>query len=181
MKNEIQTNIASRLTSCGTLIMVTAGYQGLKTITPCAWHMPVSKEPPIVSVALSKKHFSSELIGKSKEFAINVPGWKLLDKVLKCAKASGRTMNKFKYAGLTEQKAETLKDTSLIKECIANIECKLVEMAEKGDHYIFYGEITKAIAEQDYFVNDMWDTSKVDLIFHIGGKCFSKSTQAITA
>ena len=100
MKTNIETNKASRLINCGMVIMVSCGYQDKRTITPCAWHMPVSKEPTIISIALAKKHFSSELIRKSKEFAVNVPDWKLLDKMGKCGKVSGRNVDKFNQASV---------------------------------------------------------------------------------
>lgn len=180
MKINIEKDKSSRLINCGMVIMVSCGYQDKRTITPCAWHMPVSKEPAIISVALAKKHFSSELIRKSKEFIINIPDWKLLDKMMKCGKISGRNIDKFDHASLTAQKAKVLDSASLVQECIANIECQLIDIAEKGDHYVFYGEIANAIAEQDFFINDMWDTKRVDLIFHLGGKFFFKSNSPIT-
>lgn len=176
MKIKLNNDIASRLVNCGEVILISSGYQNKANIITCAWHMPLSKTPPLLAIALAKGHFSSELITKSREFVINVPHWALLDKVMLCGSVSGRQKDKFKEAGFTPQKTSLLKETPKIRECIANIECKLSSIKEAGDHFIFFGEAVYAEAEEKYFINDFWDTAKIELIFHLGGKFFFKSS-----
>ncbi|MDD4954610.1 MAG: flavin reductase family protein [Candidatus Omnitrophica bacterium] len=176
MKIEINKQNASRLINCGPVILVSSGYKGRKNITTCAWSMPLSKNPPLLGVALAKKHFSSELIKLSSQFVINVPEWALLDKVMLCGSVSGRNMDKFKESGFTPEKAHSLSDAPKITECAASLECMLVDSKETGDHYLFTGEITYAEAKNNLFVNDFWDTNKAELIFHLGGKFFFKSS-----
>jgi flavin reductase (DIM6/NTAB) family NADH-FMN oxidoreductase RutF len=66
-----------------------------------------------------------------------------------------------------------------IKECIGSLECSLLDINEIGDHYLFIGEVVYADAEKKYFVDDFWDTHKVKLIFHLGGRFFFKSSSFI--
>lgn len=179
MRKEIDKNQASRLINCGMVVMVSAAYKDKKNVTTCAWHQPLSKSPSAVGVALAKKHFSSELIKQSQEFIINVPCWGLLDKVVMCGSLSGWKNDKFKEAKFTPQKAHTLVKVDSINECIGIIECSLVGVKEVGDHYFFIGEVVYAEAEEKYFANGFWDTSKVDLIFHLGGRYFCKSSPYI--
>ena len=181
MKTKIHNDKASRLVNCGEVILLSCGYQGKTTITTCAWHMPLSKAPPLLAVALAKGHFSSELINKSREFVVNIPQWALLDKVMFCGSVSGKKIDKFKASEFTPQKAAALKESPKIKECIANVECKLHDAKEAGDHFVFLGEIVYAEAEEAYFINDLWDTNKIDLIFHLGGKFFFKSMPYLEA
>jgi flavin reductase (DIM6/NTAB) family NADH-FMN oxidoreductase RutF len=179
MKVGISKDKGSRLINCGEVILVAAAYENKATITTCAWHMPVSKDPPLISVALAKKHFSSELIKGSGAFTINVPDWSLLNKVISCGSVSGRNIDKFKEIRLTPQKSLRLTGAVRIEECIGCIECSLVDIKEAGDHYIFLGEVVSVEADNNYFINDCWDTSKIDLIFHAGGRKFFKSSPHI--
>ncbi|MDD4182441.1 MAG: flavin reductase family protein [Candidatus Omnitrophica bacterium] len=176
MKIEINKQNASRLINCGPVVLVTSGYKDKRNITTCAWSMPLSKGPALLGVALAKKHFSSELINLSLQFIVNIPEWKLLDKVMACGSISGRNMDKFKENGFTAEKAHSLSDAPKIAECAASVECLLVEAKEAGDHYLFIGEIVYAEAENSLFVNDFWDTEKAELIFHLGSKFFFKSS-----
>ena len=179
MKREISKSQASRLINCGMVILVTAAYKDKTTITPCAWHLPLSKSPSSLGIALARSHFSSELIRKSEEFIINIPDWALLDKLVACGKCSGRDVDKFKEAKLTPQKGGSLVKTPRISECIGHLECSLIDIKEVGDHFLFLGEIIQAQAEEDYFRGGIWDTGKVNLIFHLGSKFFFKSSEYI--
>jgi flavin reductase (DIM6/NTAB) family NADH-FMN oxidoreductase RutF len=167
------------LINCGEVILVTAAYKDKATITTCAWHLPLSRSPAALGIALAKTHFSSELIKKSGEFIVNIPDWSLLDKVMLCGSLSGRALDKFKEAKLTPQKPHHLVKTYAVKECIAHLECSLLDLKEIGDHFLFLGEIVYAQAESEFFVNDFWDTAKVNLIFHLGSKFFFKSSPYI--
>ncbi len=176
MKKQIDSSVASRLINCGMVVLVSCGHKGKRNITTCAWQMPVSKEPPLVAVALAKKHFSSSIIKESGELVINVPSWSYLDKVMLCGRLKGRETDKFKDVGFNPVSPSVLKEAPSIKECVASLECKVANTIEAGDHFIFIAEVVYAEALQDYFYNDMWDISKVEFIFHLGKNFFFKSS-----
>lgn len=176
MKKEVGKDNANRLVNCGMVILVSCAYRDKRNITTCAWHMPVSKVPSAVTIALAKKHFSSELIRKSGEFIINIPDWSLLDKVVKCGSVSGVCVDKFKETGFTSQKAHSLAKTPVISECAGSIECALIDTKEVGDHFLFLGEVVHAEADEDYFKDGFWDTRQVSFIFYLGSTYFFKSS-----
>lgn len=176
MKIEINKQKTSRLINCSPVLLVTAGYKDKTNITTCAWSMPLSQNPASLAIALAKKHFSSELIKASSQFIVNIPEWKLLDKVMFCGSKSGREVDKFKETKLTAEKSHSLVKVPKIAECAAALECSLFDIKEISDHYLFFGEVVYAEAEERLFVNDFWDTNKVELIFHLGAKIFFKSS-----
>lgn len=176
MKVEVNKQKTSRLINCSPVILITSSFKDKANITTCAWSMPLSQNPASLAIALAKKHFSSELIKKSSQFIINIPEWKQLDKVMFCGSTCGRDIDKFKETALTAEKAHSLASTPKIAQCIASIECSLFDIKEISDHYLFFGEVVYAEAEGSLFVNDFWDTNKVELIFHLGAKFFFKSS-----
>jgi len=179
MKREVSLGKANRLVNSGNVILVTSNYKDRNNIITLAWHTPLSLKPPLVAIGVAKAHFSSELILKREEFIINIPHWQLLDKVIFCGKYSGRDRDKFRETEFSAEKANQLTFTPKIGECIGSIECYLRDYKEAGDHILFLGEAISAEAEEKFFKNDVWDTSKVDLIYHLGANFFMKSSQFV--
>jgi len=125
---------------------------------------------------VGKERFSAELIKGSGEFIVNIPDWDLMEQVLYCGTHSGRDVDKFKETKLTPEKAGKLLKTPKIKECIGSIECSVIDGIEIGDHILFSGEVLYAEAEEDLFKDGVWDIEKAGLIYHLGEKCFMKSS-----
>jgi len=117
-------------------------YKGKEKDNICtlAWSTPTSFSPELAAVSVNNDSFSYKLISETKEFVINIPSIDMKDKVLLCGTTSGRTTDKFKEAGLTKINAEKVKP-KLIKECLANIECKVTDSIKTGDHTLFIGKI----------------------------------------
>jgi flavin reductase (DIM6/NTAB) family NADH-FMN oxidoreductase RutF len=178
MKVEIPKSKASRLTNAGEVILVSSCYKDKNNIITLAWHMPISRDPLLLGIAIAKGHFSYELIKKSEEFIINIPSLDLLKQVIYCGSIHGDKVDKFKEAGLTAQKANRLVKAPQIKECIGHIECYLRDIKDIGDHGLFIGEAIYASAEQGLF-DEAWQLDKAKLIFHLGGTIFSTNTEKI--
>ena len=179
MRKEVPLAKVNRLINSGNVIMVTSGYENRANIITLAWHLPISLKPPTIGIAVACQHYSAELIRKGKEFIINIPSWSLLDKVIWCGKHSGRSLDKFKEAQLTQEPAVKLAKTPRIAECLGSIECILSDYREIGDHYIFFGEAVYADADEEMFVNDIWDAARAELIYHLGGDFFMKSSAPV--
>ncbi len=178
MKVEVSINQANRLINSGNVVLVTAQYKDKSSIITIAWHCPVSIKPPIIGVAVGKSRFSAELIERSGEFIVNVPGWELFEAMIFCGTHSGRDVDKFARTGLTPERATKLLKAPKIKECIGAIECAVVDKREIGDHIMFFGEVVYAEAEEALFQDGAWDTGNAGLIYHLGGSCFMKSSPA---
>jgi flavin reductase (DIM6/NTAB) family NADH-FMN oxidoreductase RutF len=180
MKVEVPKSQATRLINPGGVILVSSCYKDKSNIITLAWHTPISKDPPLVGIAIAKSHLSYELIKKSEEFIINIPQADLLKQAIVCGSVSGEKVDKFKESGLSSEKADKLIKTPRIRECIGHIECYLRDVKDIGDHGFFIGEIISASAEQGLFL-ETWQVDKVRLLFHLGGKFFTSSAEVIKA
>ena len=178
MKIAIPLNKSHRLINSGEVILVTSCYKDKKNIVTLAWHMPMSSNPAIWGICVAKKHLTSELIEKSKEFAVNVPALDLLTPVIYCGSHSGREVDKFPGSNLSEEKANCLTRTPLIKECDGHIECRVRDIKEVGDHNLFIAETVSASALEETF-EDVWKIDKSQLIYHLGGKYFTSPKNTV--
>jgi flavin reductase (DIM6/NTAB) family NADH-FMN oxidoreductase RutF len=102
--------------------------------------MKSSITPPMLAISVGLTRYTHSLIQKSKQFVLAWPGEDLAEETILCGTKSGKDIDKFGETGLTLQKAEYVK-IPLIKECVANVECRLAGSAKCGDHTIFMGEI----------------------------------------
>jgi flavin reductase (DIM6/NTAB) family NADH-FMN oxidoreductase RutF len=83
-----------------TFLLTSITKDGKPNVMTCAWATPVSDEPPIVIVCVSKGHYTTKLIKQTKEFVINIPARKLLKALWICGRVSGKDTDKFKKAKL---------------------------------------------------------------------------------
>lgn len=178
MRIEIPINKASRFINPGGVILVSSCYKDKTNIITLAWHTPISRDPVLLGIAIAKSHLSYELIKKSEEFIINIPSMELLKQTLYCGSIHGDKVDKFKKANLTPEKASRLVKTPRIKECIGSIECCLRDIKDIGDHGLFIGEAIYASAEEGLF-GETWQVNKTKLIFHLGGKFFTSSSEVV--
>lgn len=109
--------------------------------------MPVSKEPPLIAIAVGKHSWSRTLIKKTGEFIVNVPPKELRKEIYFCGYNSGQYVNKFRETGLTPLAARTVK-AAVIGECFAHMECRLYKEVETGDKILFVGKVMEAYADE---------------------------------
>jgi flavin reductase (DIM6/NTAB) family NADH-FMN oxidoreductase RutF len=77
------------------------------------------------------------------ECVIALPARKLAAKVVKVGNSSGRDLDKFAAFGLTPVPAAHVAPP-LIKECFANLECKVVDKRMVNRYNLFILEVLKA-------------------------------------
>jgi flavin reductase (DIM6/NTAB) family NADH-FMN oxidoreductase RutF len=104
------------------------------------WTMIVSGNPPMMAIAVAKKHYSVEAINHSKCFTIIYPSSEMADAALFFGSKSGRNIDKLAEFQCETSPAEKI-DSVLLSDAAANFECKLDSQTEAGDHIIFIGEI----------------------------------------
>lgn len=75
---------------------------------------------------------------KTKECVISIPTIDLLDKVVGIGTCSGTDTDKFATFALTPLKAKRV-GAPLIKECLANIECRVVDVIERYNIVVLEG------------------------------------------
>ncbi len=173
MKKEIALDLSNRILNIGGVVLVTAKFGDRDNITPVAWNVPVSKEPPLVAVAIAPERFIYGLIEKSGEFGINLPTREILKQLYYCGRHSGRDVDKFEKTKLTRIKAKFI-SAPLIDECIANIECKVEKIYPAGDHNLIIGRVLRAVVESDLFDDYLKvNLEKAKTVHHLGGNLFT--------
>lgn len=167
MLKEVSRDIYHLLHPKMAFFLTSISREGRPNVMTCAWSTPVSEEPPIVIVSVSKESYTAELIRHSKEFVINIPSKGMLKALWVCGKTSGREVDKFKRAGLRYSKAKVVKPP-LIDNCLGYIECKLWKIIEAGECYAFFGKVLHAEADYEFLSKGLWrDSAEIPL--HLGG------------
>jgi flavin reductase (DIM6/NTAB) family NADH-FMN oxidoreductase RutF len=167
MLKEIKSDIYHLMHPKMAFFLTSIAKDGKPNVMACAWATPVSEEPPIMIVCVSKESYTAELIRQTKEFVINIPTKKLLKALWICGKTTGRDTDKFKKAGLKYSKAKSIK-SPVIDECVGHIECKLLKAVDAGECYAFFGKVLHAEVDDSYFKKGVW-TKAAEIPLHLGG------------
>jgi len=107
------------------------------------WTMIVSGSPPMMAIAVAKKHYSIETINHSKSFTIAFPSSEMADAALFFGSKSGRDTDKFAEFDCQTEPAKAI-NSLLLTDAVANFECTLESQMPAGDHIIFVGEIVSS-------------------------------------
>jgi len=93
---------------------------------------------PVFAMTTGSWNYSFAALRKTKECVIAIPTVNMLDKVVGVGTCSGADTDKFKKFMLTPVKGKHVK-APLIKECLANIECKVVDIVKKHNIVVLKG------------------------------------------
>lgn len=110
------------------------------------WAMPASGSPPYYAVGIGRKHYTIECVEAHEAFVVSFPAADQEQAMLFCGSNSGRDVDKEKASGFLFAPA-TRVDAPLIRDAVANLECRLVHRYASGDHDILIGEIVAAHVE----------------------------------
>jgi flavin reductase (DIM6/NTAB) family NADH-FMN oxidoreductase RutF len=127
----------------GPVVLLTTAHKGRTNVMTMSWHMMVEFEPPLVACIVSNATHSFAALRATGEAVIAIPARKLAAKVAKVGNCSGRDLDKFAAFGLTPLPAETVAPP-LVKECFANLECKVVDRRMMNRYNMFILEVRKA-------------------------------------
>ncbi len=127
----------------GPVVLVTTAGREKTNIMTMSWHTMLDFNPPIVGCVISNRNYTFDILKKTKNCVINISSVELAEKVVGCGNTSGRRIDKFKAFGLTPEAASFVK-APLIKECYANLECKVVDEKMVAKYNFFILEVLKA-------------------------------------
>jgi flavin reductase (DIM6/NTAB) family NADH-FMN oxidoreductase RutF len=127
----------------GPVVLLTTERKGRANIMTMSWHMMVDFEPPLVACIVSKGDYSFAALRATKECVIALPGVELATRVVEIGNCSGRNVDKFAASGLTPVAASLVK-APLIAECIANLECKIVDSRLVNKFNLFVLQVVQA-------------------------------------
>ena len=142
---ELPLNKAFMLLEPGPVVLVTTESGGKNNIMTISWHMVMDFTPQF-ALMTGAWNFSFEALTKNRECVIAIPTVDIAQKVVEIGGCSGSDTDKFKKFELTPLKAKSV-EAPLIKECLANIECRVTDYIEK--HNIFILDASHAWIDSD--------------------------------
>lgn len=113
----------------GPVVLVTTCHAGRNNVMTISWTM-VLDFTPVFAITTGPWNYSFAALQKTRECIIAIPTVDLLNKVVGIGTCSGADTDKFAKFKLTATPAGHVK-APLIKECLANIECKVVDFVDK--------------------------------------------------
>lgn len=131
------------LLETGPVVMVTTTHKDRTNIMTMSWHTMLEFEPPLIGCVISNRNYSFAAIKATKECVINIPTVELGKAVVGCGNTSGRKLDKFQAFDLTPMPA-SLVTPPLIDECVANLECKVIDTRFVNKYNFFILEALKA-------------------------------------
>jgi flavin reductase (DIM6/NTAB) family NADH-FMN oxidoreductase RutF len=111
------------------------------------WNMKCSSGPHMFAVALWKKGYTHKLIQQTKEFVIAIPNKKIEKAIGIFGMTHGDKVDKFKIAKLKTLPAKYIKPP-LLADATINLECKVEQEIDTGDHIIFIGKVLAAYVDE---------------------------------
>jgi flavin reductase (DIM6/NTAB) family NADH-FMN oxidoreductase RutF len=149
--------------------------EGQPNIIAIAWLVPVSVSPPLMGLSIRPTRHSYKLIQATGEFVINVASYEIAQQVLFCGRRSGRDVDKFAATGLTPGQARLVRPP-IIEECIAHLECRVVQDVEAGDHHLVIGEVLAAYTQPGVLDDDgLYDLGHIHPLLHLGRNRFTST------
>jgi len=125
----LELNKAYTLMESGPVILVVTHDGETPNIMTISWTMVVDFTP-LFAITTGRWNYSFAALRKTRECVIAIPAVDLLDKVIGIGTCSGADTDKFAKFRLTPVPAERV-TPPLIKECLANIECKVVDIVKR--------------------------------------------------
>jgi flavin reductase (DIM6/NTAB) family NADH-FMN oxidoreductase RutF len=152
---------ARRLLGGGPVLLITTSYRGHANVMPVAYAMNLSIVPPMVGIAVHPERYTTDVIRKTNEFAINIPSRELLHHVQYLGSLTGASFDKLELTKLPTFRSRRL-NTVLLEGCVGWVECSLEDMIEMGDHLLVVGRVVAVSADDEAF-SDHWLLEDNDL------------------
>ncbi|MDR3670414.1 MAG: flavin reductase family protein [Holophaga sp.] len=133
---ELLASKAYRLLEPGPIVLVTTSQNGKPNIMAMGFHMMIQHAPPLIGCIIGPWNYSYSALRATGECVIAIPTVDLVEVVVDIGNCSGDTVDKFDRFGLTPQPANNVA-APLIKECLANIECRVADTSLVGKYNLF--------------------------------------------
>ncbi|MDD2882185.1 MAG: flavin reductase family protein [Rhodoferax sp.] len=126
---EMKLNKVFTLMESGPVVLVTTHDGHKNNIMTISWTM-VMDFTPVFAITTGEWNHSFAALRKNRECVIAIPTVDMLDKVVGIGTCSGADTDKFEKFKLTPMLGKVVR-SPLIKECLANIECRVIDIVEK--------------------------------------------------
>lgn len=121
----------------GPVVLVTTKNGRKPNVMTISWTLCLDFTPRF-ALTTGPWNYSFEAMMKNRECVLAIPTVDLAQTTVEIGSCSGRDVDKFKRFGLTTAIGKKVK-APLIRDCLANIECHIVEYIEKYNLFILDG------------------------------------------
>ena len=142
-KKDFPVSRIRQLLEPGPVVLVSSAWKGKSNIMTMGWHAVIEFTPSLVGCVIAESNVSFEMIRKSRECVINVPTVDLIDQVVGIGNCSGDEVDKFERFHLTSVVGAKVA-APLIRECYANLECRIADARLVKKYNFFILEVVKA-------------------------------------
>jgi flavin reductase (DIM6/NTAB) family NADH-FMN oxidoreductase RutF len=142
-KKDFPVSQIRQLLEPGPVVLVSSAWKGKYNIMTMGWHTVIEFSPSLVGCVIADDNVSFEMIRKSRECVINVATADLVDEVVGIGNCSGGEVDKFERFRLTPV-AGTRVAAPLIRECFANLECRIADVRLVKVYNFFILEVLQA-------------------------------------
>jgi flavin reductase (DIM6/NTAB) family NADH-FMN oxidoreductase RutF len=124
--------------------------------------------PSMVALGSLKSHYTNRGIIENKTFSVNIPTEEMLQITDYVGTVSGEKVDKSKLFDVFYGK---LKNAPMIEQCPINLECKVLDILEKGGtYYNIIGEIVESYVDEKYVTGKYPDMEKMKpMVFSVAG------------
>jgi flavin reductase (DIM6/NTAB) family NADH-FMN oxidoreductase RutF len=133
---------AFQLIEPGPVVLLTTVHKGQINVMTMSWHM-MMEFTPLIGCVVSGNNHSFDALKVTKECVIAIPTVDLINQVVGIGNCSGTETDKFKKFHLSPLAAEQVR-APLIAECLANIECRVIDTGWVNKYNLFVLEGVKA-------------------------------------
>ena len=134
---QLKLSKAFTLIEPGQVILVTTLDGGEHNVMTISWTM-VLDFTPMFAITTGAWNYSFTALRNTGDCVISIPTIDLLDRVVGIGTCSGADTDKFAKFRLTAVPSKIVK-APLIKECLANIECKVVDLIDRHNIVVLEG------------------------------------------
>jgi flavin reductase (DIM6/NTAB) family NADH-FMN oxidoreductase RutF len=142
-KNDFPVSNVRQLLEPGPIVLVSSAWKGKNNIMTMGWHAVMEFTPSLIGCIIAESNVSFEMIRKSRECVINVPTADLVDTVVGIGNCDGDEVDKFERFHLTPVAGAKVA-APLIRECYANLECRIADTRLVKKYNFFILEVLKA-------------------------------------
>jgi flavin reductase (DIM6/NTAB) family NADH-FMN oxidoreductase RutF len=126
---QLKLSKAFTLMESGPVVLVTTHDGQKNNIMTISWTMVVDFTP-VFAITTGEWNHSFAALRKNRECVIAIPTVDMLNKVVGIGTCSGADTDKFAKFKLTSVQGKFV-TSPLIKECLANMECKVIDIVKK--------------------------------------------------
>ena len=111
-----------------------------------------------VSVSINKRYYTNAGIKEHEAFSVNIPSENLVVETDYAGMVSGKKTDKSDLFDIFHGKLE---NAPMIRQCPANMECRLYDIYDTPTHDLFIGEIVETYADDSVLSEGKIDLAKL--------------------